>query len=115
MSEWVTRYNQVHRRTQTKQRLSILTTDAEAAGSSLTNAGSLGGGGEGLMRITLMLTELTKARTLIEGNTQRSLPIYRGFYGNSILIPDNLASGVWIEMAQSSEPPAPINQCLPCQ
>jgi hypothetical protein len=58
------------------------------------------GRGEGLMGISLEVENLEKARALIQKNTKRSFPPYPGFYGNSFLIPGELAGGVWIEMVQ---------------
>ena len=56
--------------------------------------------GEGVLGFTLTVTDLAKARALLEKNTKRRLFTYRGFYGNSFLIPAELAAGAWIEMAQ---------------
>jgi hypothetical protein len=56
--------------------------------------------GTGLMGVSLVATDLAKARRLIEGNTKRMVAVYQGFYGNSFLVPAELASGVWIEIVQ---------------
>jgi catechol 2,3-dioxygenase-like lactoylglutathione lyase family enzyme len=55
---------------------------------------------EGVMGVSLMVADLAAARTLVEKNANRNFSTYRGFYGDSFLIPPELASGVWIEMTQ---------------
>jgi Glyoxalase-like domain len=56
--------------------------------------------GEGVMGVTLDVIDIPKAQTLIEKTVKRALPVYAGFYGNSFLVPAELACGVWIEMVQ---------------
>jgi len=53
---------------------------------------------EGLMGVTVGVIDLDKARSLVERNSRRKLPIYTGFYGKSFLVPADLGSGAWIEM-----------------
>jgi len=55
---------------------------------------------EGIMGISIEVGSLKTARTLLENNTKRKFAPYAGAYGNSILIPAELAHGVWIEMFQ---------------
>jgi hypothetical protein len=52
------------------------------------------------MGLTLAVDDITKARSLIGGKTNRDLPIYEGVYGKSFLVPPEVASGVWIEMVE---------------
>lgn len=56
--------------------------------------------GEGVMGVTLAVGDLGNAKSLIEKNTRRELRSYDGIYGKSILVPAELANGVWIEMVQ---------------
>jgi len=55
---------------------------------------------EGVMGFTLEVTDLSKARTLIEKNVGQTFAEYDGFYGKSFLIPSKFASGAWIEMVK---------------
>jgi hypothetical protein len=41
---------------------------------------------------------------VIGEKTKREFPTYDGVYGKSFLVPPEIASGVWMEMAQSSLP-----------
>ena len=52
------------------------------------------------MGITLGVSDLAKAHAMIEKSTKRTLLVYKGFYGSSILVPAELACSVWIEMVQ---------------
>jgi len=54
------------------------------------------------MGVSLELSSLETARALIEKNTKREFRSYAGAYGNSILIPAELAHGIWIEMFQKA-------------
>lgn len=56
--------------------------------------------GEGIMGVSIEVASLETARALLEKNTKREFESYAGAYGNSILIPAELAHGVWIEMFQ---------------
>lgn len=56
--------------------------------------------GEGVLGVTLDAIDIAKVHALIEKNVKRTLPLYAGFYGNSFLVPAELACGVWIEMVQ---------------
>src|SRR5271167_837675 len=55
---------------------------------------------QGVIGLTLSVSDLRKAQSLLEENTQRKLPTYDGIYGKSFLVPAELANGVWIEMVQ---------------
>lgn len=55
---------------------------------------------QGVIGLTLSISDIRKAQSLLEDNTHRKLPIYDGVYGKSFLVPAELASGVWIEMVQ---------------
>jgi hypothetical protein len=56
--------------------------------------------GEGIMGVSLEVASLETARALLERNAKRKFAPYAGAYGKSILIPAELAHGVWIEMFQ---------------
>jgi len=57
------------------------------------------GRGEGVMGLSIEVRNLLAARRVIEGTGQRIVP-YPGAYGRSLLVPSDLAHGVWIEMFQ---------------
>jgi catechol 2,3-dioxygenase-like lactoylglutathione lyase family enzyme len=59
--------------------------------------------GEGIMGLSIEVSSLWTARTLLEKNTNRKFSTYAGAYGDSILIPAEIAHGVWIEMFQKSK------------
>jgi len=58
--------------------------------------------GEGIMGVSLEAGNLETARALLEKNTKREFKSYTGAYGKSILIPAELANGMWIEMFQKA-------------
>ena len=57
-------------------------------------------GAEGIMGVSIEVTSLQTARTVLEANTKRQFHPYAGPYGNSILIPPDLTHGIWIEFFQ---------------
>lgn len=57
------------------------------------------GRGEGVMGLSIEVRNLLAARRVIESSGQRIVP-YAGAYGRSLLVPADLAHGVWIEMFQ---------------
>ena len=57
--------------------------------------------GEGIMGVSLEVSSLATARALLERNTMRKVASYPGPYGDSILIPAELANGMSIEMFRS--------------
>jgi catechol 2,3-dioxygenase-like lactoylglutathione lyase family enzyme len=57
---------------------------------------------EGIMGVSIEVGSLTTARALLEKNTKRNFVSYSGPYGDSILIPAELANGLWIEMFQKA-------------
>ncbi len=59
--------------------------------------------GEGIMGLSVEVSSLRTARALLEKNTSRKFSTYAGAYGDSILIPAEIAHGVWIEMFQKSK------------
>ncbi len=56
--------------------------------------------GEGIMGVSIEVRDLSTARKLIERNTGQKFMPYEGPYGSSILIPAQIAHGLWIEMFQ---------------
>jgi len=56
--------------------------------------------GEGIMGVSLEVGSLETVRSLLEKNTHRNLAPYAGPYGHSILIPADVAHGIWIQMFQ---------------
>jgi catechol 2,3-dioxygenase-like lactoylglutathione lyase family enzyme len=53
-----------------------------------------------IISISIEVSDLTKARSWVEGHSGHKLEPYKGFYGKSILIPPDLAHGVWMELFQ---------------
>lgn len=56
--------------------------------------------GEGIMGVSMEVRDLETARKVIESNTGLVFAPYAGPYGSSILIPAQIAQGLWIEMFQ---------------
>ncbi|UCC49885.1 MAG: VOC family protein [Gemmatimonadota bacterium] len=56
--------------------------------------------GEGVMGVSIEVRDLERALMIVEFNTDLELVPYEGPYGQSILIPADLARGVWIEFFQ---------------
>lgn len=54
--------------------------------------------GEGMMGVSVEVSDLRTAHTLLETNTRRKFTPYAGPYGSSILIPAEIGYGVWIEL-----------------
>ena len=52
------------------------------------------------MGVSIGVAELMAARKLLETTTKRDFIPYIGPYGTSMLIPAELAYGLWIEMFQ---------------
>jgi hypothetical protein len=57
--------------------------------------------GEGIMGVSLAVANLSTAWALLAQNMRRPFARYRGAYGESILIPGELATGLWIEMYEN--------------
>jgi catechol 2,3-dioxygenase-like lactoylglutathione lyase family enzyme len=53
-----------------------------------------------IIGVSVEVSDVEKARSLIESRSGRKLERYNGFYGRSILIPPNMTHGVWLEMFQ---------------
>jgi catechol 2,3-dioxygenase-like lactoylglutathione lyase family enzyme len=58
---------------------------------------------EGIIALSIEVSDLGKARRLAESSTGSKLDTYAGFYGPSFLLPPKLTHGVWIEMFQAVE------------
>lgn len=56
--------------------------------------------GPGIIGVSINVRDLGAARELIERNTGRQFRSYVGAYGPSILVPAEIAQGLWIEMFQ---------------
>ena len=55
---------------------------------------------QGVIGLTVSVSDLKKAKSLLQENTHRELATYDGIYGKSLLVPAELANGTWIEMVQ---------------
>ena len=55
---------------------------------------------EGIVGLSIEVSDLPKARQLAESGTGRKLETYKGFYGTSFLLPPEITHGVWTEMFQ---------------
>jgi len=53
--------------------------------------------GESVMGVSLEVPDLSKTGAVLAERIHRTLPIYTGPYGRSLVVPGELASGVWIE------------------
>jgi catechol 2,3-dioxygenase-like lactoylglutathione lyase family enzyme len=53
-----------------------------------------------IIAISIEVSDLNKARSWVGGHSGHKLEQYKGFYGQSILIPPDLTHGVWIELFQ---------------
>jgi len=60
---------------------------------------------EGIIALSVEVSDLGKARRLAESSTGSTLDTYKGFYGLSFLLPPTVTHGVWIEMFQTVEHP----------
>jgi hypothetical protein len=53
-----------------------------------------------IIGISIEVSDINKARSWVEGHSMRKLEPYKGFYGQSIMIPPALTHGVWLELFQ---------------
>jgi hypothetical protein len=53
-----------------------------------------------IIGVSVEVSDVEKARALIESRSGQKLEPYDGFYGRSILIPPDMTHGVWMEMFQ---------------
>jgi len=53
-----------------------------------------------IIGISIEVSDLNKARSWVEGHSGSKLEPYKGYYGQSILIPPDLTHGVWMELFQ---------------
>jgi hypothetical protein len=56
--------------------------------------------GTGVMGFTLAASDLKRARSIVQHGIGHSVATYRGWYGQSFLIPATAAAGAWIEIEQ---------------
>jgi catechol 2,3-dioxygenase-like lactoylglutathione lyase family enzyme len=56
---------------------------------------------EGVIALSIEVSDLGKARRLAESSTGSTLDTYNGFYGPSFLLSPKVTHGVWIEMFQT--------------
>ena len=62
--------------------------------------GPVGAHEDGIVAISFVVKDLTKARSMAQSATKLPLPVYDGNYGKSFLIPATAAHGVAMEMVQ---------------
>jgi hypothetical protein len=53
-----------------------------------------------IIGLSIEVSDLSKARSWVEGHSGSKLEPYNGFYGQSIMIPPDLTHGVWMEFFQ---------------
>jgi hypothetical protein len=53
-----------------------------------------------IIGVSIEVSDLNKARSWVEGYSGHKLEPYKGFYGQSMMIPPDLAHGVWMELFQ---------------
>jgi hypothetical protein len=51
-----------------------------------------------IIAVSIEVSDLSKARSWVEGHSGHKLDQYKGFYGQSILIPPDLTHGIWMEL-----------------
>jgi hypothetical protein len=51
-----------------------------------------------IIAVSIEVSDLNKARSWVEGHSGHKLDQYKGFYGQSIIIPPDLTHGVWMEL-----------------
>jgi len=60
---------------------------------------------EGIIALSIEVSDLDKARRLAESSMGSKLNTYNGFYGPSFMLPPKVTHGVWIEMFHAAEQP----------
>ena len=55
---------------------------------------------EGIIALSVEVSDLSKARTIAESVTGSKIDIYKGTYGQSFLLSPDVTHGVWLEMSQ---------------
>jgi len=75
----------------------IVLLEAEASGATSEFARERG---SGIMGLSFAVSDIAKAKFIVERATNRKFSEHEGFYGRSLLIPPDLTCGVWIEMVQ---------------
>ena len=58
---------------------------------------------EGIIGLSIEVSDLDKAHQLAESGTGKKLETYKGFYGTSFLLSPEVTHGVWLEMFQPAE------------
>ncbi len=53
-----------------------------------------------IIGLSIEVSDLNKARSWVEGHSGHKLEPYKGYYGQSIIIPPDLTHGVWMELFQ---------------
>ena len=53
-----------------------------------------------IIGVSVEVSDVEKARSLIESRSGQKLDPYEGFYGRSIMVPPDLTHGVWLELFQ---------------
>jgi hypothetical protein len=56
--------------------------------------------GEGVIGCSIKVADLNTAVNLLEANLKQKLLPYEGAYGKSVLIPDEVTRGIWIELVK---------------
>lgn len=54
--------------------------------------------GEGVIGVSIKVTELNTALNILETNLKQKLRPYEGAYGKSVLVPVEVTRGIWVEM-----------------
>ena len=59
--------------------------------------------GESVMGASIEVESIQKARSVLGGGLHRNLTIYSGPYGNSVVVPGDVAAGVWLEFFEKAK------------
>jgi hypothetical protein len=51
-----------------------------------------------IIAVSIEVSDLNKARSWVEGHAGHKLEPYKGFYGQSIMVPPDLTHGIWMEL-----------------
>jgi catechol 2,3-dioxygenase-like lactoylglutathione lyase family enzyme len=55
---------------------------------------------EGIIGVSIEVTDLARAQRIVESVTSRRIAIYKGIYGQSFLLSPDVTHGVWMEIFQ---------------
>lgn len=81
-------------------RLTAVTQAQEPANPLLGHGRGVDNVDGSIIAVSIEVSDLNKSRSWVEGHSGRKLEPYKGYYGQSILIPPDLPHGIWLELFQ---------------